>query len=159
MKKRNSAIRVTNRNSSYKIGERFLERLAQGILRSLKKLRDAEIEVVFVDDKSIRQLNKKFKKEDAVTDVLSFRIDREEFGRGKFLGEIVVSLDTAMRNSTLFGTEPEYEIVRYMIHGILHLFGYDDMTEKDRLLMWGKQETLLSDICKRENLSKVLTRR
>ena len=159
MKKRNNAVRATNRNGSYKINELFVERLASGVLKTLKKAKDAEIEIVFLDDKAIRKLNKAFKKEDAATDVLSFRIDREEFGRKKFLGEIVISLDTAQRNARLFGTAFEFEIVRYIIHGILHLFGYDDLTERDRSKMWLEQERLLSDLCIREDLSKVLTRR
>jgi probable rRNA maturation factor len=159
MKTRSNAIRVSNRNPSYKISELFLEKLAGIIMRSLKKAKDAEIEIVLLDDKGIRKLNKQFKKEDSATDVLSFRIDRDEFGRKKFLGEVVISLDTARRNSGLFGTEFEYEIVRYVIHGILHLFGYDDLTEKERTRMWQKQEKLLGELCRLENLSKVLTRR
>jgi len=159
MKMRSSAVRVTNRNASYNVNERFLERLSVDILKSLKKAKDAEVEVVFLDDKAIRKLNKQFKKEDSATDVLSFRIDRKEFGRQKFLGEVVVSLDTAVRNAKLFGTEFEYEIVRYVIHGILHLFGYDDQTEAGRFKMWHKQERLLKDLCRQEDLLKVLTRR
>ncbi len=159
MKMRSRSVRVTNRNKKHALNEAFVEKLSSEILRVLKRAKDAEIEVVFLDDKDIRKLNRQFKKEDMATDVLSFRIDREEFGREKFLGEVVISLDTAFRNSKLFGTDAEYEIIRYVIHGMLHLFGYDDQTEKDRSEMWAKQEKLLSELCKRESLSKVLTRR
>lgn len=159
MKIRSNAVRATNRNGSYRINEAFVEKLATGVLRMLKKAKDAEIEIVFLDDRAIRKLNREFKHEDSATDVLSFRIDREEFGRKKFLGEVVISLDTAARNSKLFGTAFEFEAMRYVIHGILHLFGYDDLNERDRAKMWSQQERILNDLCCREDLSKVLMRR
>jgi probable rRNA maturation factor len=96
---------------------------------------------------------------DEPTDVLSFGMDGREFMRKKVLGEIFISLDTARRNSRLFGVVFEAEIVRYVVHGILHLFGYGDGTKREKARMWHKQEGLLKELCRQGNFSKVLTRR
>jgi rRNA maturation RNase YbeY len=79
--------------------------------------------------------------------------------RKEVLGEIFISVDTARRNSRLFGVSFEDELVRCVVHGILHLFGYDDEAEGDKARMWHKQEGLLKELCRRENFSKVLMRR
>ena len=152
-------VRVTNLNKRYKVNEHLVTKIITKILKSLKKEKQIELEAVFLDDKSIRKLNKRYKEEDAPTDVLSFKIDRKEFGEKRFLGEIFISIDTARRNSKVFGTDIGEEAVLYIIHGILHLFGYDDLRARDRLCMSKKQEKILCQLRKRQNLSKVLTPR
>jgi probable rRNA maturation factor len=152
-------VKVTNLNRSFGINSRFVEGVASGVLKDLRKDRTSEIDVVFTDDAAISKLNRRYRRTDGPTDVLSFAIDGREFMRRRTLGEIFISLDTARRNAALFGVPFEDEVVRYVIHGILHLFGYDDMARADKARMWRKQEGLLKGICRREDLSKVLTRR
>ena len=158
---RNSArhIKVINCNKFYSLNVKFVESIAAKVLKSLKKDKTSEVDIVFMDDAAIKKLNKRYKNEDTPTDVLSFAIDGREFLRKQVLGEIFISLDTARRNSKLFGVVFEDEIVRYVIHGILHLFGYDDQAKAEKAKMWHKQERLLGELCKQETLSKVLTRR
>ena len=74
-------------------------------------------------------------------------------------GSIAISLDTASRNAKIFGAPLHEEGVRYVIHGILHLFGYDDDTKLHRLRMAAKEDTILRSLCAKVNLSRVLTRR
>ena len=154
-----SRIKVSNQHDKYKINEPLVKNIAAKILRVIKKEKKAEFELVFLSDRAIRKLNNEYKSEDHPTDVLSFRIDRKEFGEKRFLGEIFISIDTARRNSKVFGTDIGEEAVLYIIHGILHLFGYDDLRARDRLCMSGKQEKILCQLRKRQNLSKVLTPR
>lgn len=89
--------------------------------------RDCEVSVVFTDDSDIRALNKVFRNKDKATDVLSFplqRISRNRLPRGH-LGDLVISLPTAKRQARTFGVTVKSEVTRLLIHGLLHLIGYD----------------------------------
>lgn len=121
------------------------------MLRKVCRRRRFSLEILFVGDRDIRKLNKRFKGRGDATDVLSF-------GLGA-MGLIAISLDTASRNAKIFGTLLHEEVVRYIVHGILHLFGYDDDTRLHRLEMAGKEDIILRSLCANTNLSKVLTRR
>ena len=148
---------VVNRHKKYRVNEKLIKKIISKILKYSRKPRDTELEVVFLDDGSIRPINKAYKRRDAPTDVLSFKLDRDEFGSRKFLGEIFISIDRAKENSGKFKTDFKEEIVLYVIHGILHLFGYDDEDAKSRRRMSKKEKEILGYLCKREDLSKVLT--
>jgi probable rRNA maturation factor len=158
MRGRARHVKAVNLNRSCSINAGLVETIASIVLKDLKKDRTSEIDIVFTDDAAIKKLNRRYKDENVPTDVLSFAIDGREFMRKALLGEIFISLDTAKRNARLFDVPFEDEVVRYVVHGILHLFGYDDTTENKKARMWHKQEGLLKEICKQEDLSKVLTR-
>jgi probable rRNA maturation factor len=150
-------IKIINLNKKYKLNEARLKKIIRDVLKYLRKSGAAEFEFVFLDDRSIRRLNKKYKNTDRATDVLSFRLDRDAPGGGKFLGNIFISVDRAFANAGIFSTGPENELVLYVIHGILHLFGYDDETPVPRRRMRDKERKVLDGVCR--NLSGVLTPR
>ena len=150
------SLKIQNLNESYRLNEAFIRRIVLKILSFIKKRQDAEIEIVFLDDEAIRALNKKYRGENRPTDVLSFKMERREFSQKKFLGEVFISLDRALKNSEIFDEAFEYELTLYIVHGILHLFGYDDENERDQLRMSKRQSQVLNYLCKREHLSKVL---
>ena len=152
-------VQLKNLHNAYKIDDRLVRRIVALILKYCKKPSDVSLEIVFLTNKKIRQLNKKFKGSDRATDVLSFDLGGRMFGTGPFLGEAFISIDKAAENSKVFGTKFEEEIALYIIHAILHLFGYDDGTLKERVKMERRQKEILKFICKREDLSKVLTPR
>ncbi len=149
-------ISVVNLHKSYKVNEPLVKRIARYILAACGKPGGAELELVFLDNRQIKSLNKKFKHEDCPTDVLSFDLGG---GLDGFFGNIFISIDKALENSKIFNTAFEEEFTLYIIHGILHLAGYDDETKKEHLNMDDRQTALLRKLCKRENLSKVLTPR
>lgn len=149
-------IEVINLNKRYRINGRFIKKIASDVLKFIKKLKTADIEIVFLDDKAITAINKRYKRRRRPTDVLSFKIDRSEFAPRPFLGEILISSERAFKNAGVFGTDFEEEIALYVIHGILHLFGYNDESPKDRLLMDKKEKEALRFLCRKEDLSKVL---
>jgi probable rRNA maturation factor len=99
-----------------------------------------QINLLFVTDKKIRELNLKYLGKKSATDVLSFDISAS---RGKILADIVISADAAVRNARIFGTLPPYEMHLYAIHGLLHLLGYDDKRKKDKIKMQKREEYLL----------------
>jgi probable rRNA maturation factor len=90
---------------------------------------------------------------------LSFGIGAPAGSRGLYVGEVCVSLDEALANSRRFESGFERELVLYLIHGIMHLFGYDDRKAGERARMVKRQEEILERLCGDLDLSRVLTRR
>lgn len=78
----------------------------------------------------MRALNRQFLKKDHVTDVLSFDYSDGK-ARGTLKGEVVICAPVAERNAKSFGTTVQKELALYVIHGILHLLGYDDHRAAD----------------------------
>ncbi|HJT35218.1 MAG TPA: rRNA maturation RNase YbeY [Pirellulales bacterium] len=89
----------------------------------------AQICVAIVDDPQIHELNRRFLNHDEPTDVLSFALEQRS---GYVEGEIVVSADTAASRAGEFNWPPEDELLLYVVHGTLHLAGYDDKTPELR---------------------------
>ncbi|MFA6321329.1 MAG: rRNA maturation RNase YbeY [Candidatus Omnitrophota bacterium] len=153
-------LTILNLHRAYKINERLVKRIVTYILRRVFPGGKTELGFIFLTDRKIRTLNKKYKGEDRATDVLSFDLSvREAHSSVPLSGEIYISVDKARKNSKIFNTRFKEEFVLYVIHGILHLVGYDDESPKDRVRMEKKQEEMLKILCRKENLSKVLTRR
>jgi len=114
----------------------------------------AEISLVFKDDDGIQELNKEYRGKDMPTDVLSFAlleagedeltiIDGEE---ELLLGDIIISLETAWRQAQEYNHSLEREIAYLMVHGLLHLLGYDHMTDEDQKVMRRREEELLEAV-------------
>jgi rRNA maturation RNase YbeY len=106
----------------------FAARLARSARRLLRGLRlaDAELSLVVVSDRKMRALNRRYRGVDRPTDVLSFS-QREGAGRPPdgLLGDVVISLETVRRQAAVRGERLEREGQRLLIHGLLHLLGYD----------------------------------
>ena len=104
-----------------------VEAFVQTAMQALK-LDGEEISILFCNDEYIRQLNKAYRQIDSATDVLSFENDEEyedEEGKWKCLGDIAISLDTLPVNADYFEVDADSELKRLLVHGILHLNGYD----------------------------------
>jgi probable rRNA maturation factor len=101
----------------------------------------ANLSIAIVDDPTIHRLNRQYLKHDYPTDVLSFLLDRDERG---LEGEVIVSVDTAARRAAEFGWSTADELLLYVIHGTLHLVGYDDQTESAREKMRAAERRMLS---------------
>ncbi len=106
-----------------KVGRRKLEDKVFRILRILG-ISGAEISVLITDDEEIKELNRRYRGKDEPTDVLSFPIG-EKVGGTLILGDVVVSVDTALRQAKDTGLSLDEVLDRLLIHGILHLIGYD----------------------------------
>ncbi len=109
----------------------------------------AALTIVITDDATIQHLNHRYLGVDAPTDVLAF-----SHGEGaampdldagpRYLGDVVVSYERALAQATEYDEPPPRELSRLIIHGTLHLLGYDDQHEADREEMWEVQEQLLA---------------
>ena len=113
-----------------------------------------EVDITIVDDEEIHRLNREYRDVDRPTDVLSFALD--EGGEDEpelldaleehLLGDIIISAETAQRQGEEFGHGLTREVVYLAVHGLLHLLGYDHMTEEDKVIMRAKEEEALREI-------------
>ena len=90
---------------------------------------------LFVDDKEILEMNKKFLKHDYYTDVITFG----ELEDKKISGNIAISVERVLDNSKMYGVEFEDELKRVMVHGLLHIIGYNDKASSDKKVMCQKE--------------------
>ncbi len=118
------------------IDRHALERLAERALEVECVPKPAELSIVLADDATVHQLNLTYRNTDAPTDVLSFsQADGEQFGRPErsavHLGDIVISLDTAKRQAEEYRQTLQQEVEHLLVHGVLHLLGYDHESPED----------------------------
>jgi probable rRNA maturation factor len=113
-------------------------------LRALGRPRH-EVSVLLVGDRAIRRLHRTYLNHDRPTDVLAFP---QQGGvpapQPHLLGDVVISVETAARQAKAHGHSLDRELALLLIHGILHLVGYDDTTPAARRRMWARQARLLS---------------
>jgi probable rRNA maturation factor len=102
-----------------------------------------EIGIWLCSDDAIADLHLRYMDTAGPTDVITFPGD--ESGQGAYLGDIAVSVDTAAEQARDAGHNPEREVAFLCLHGLLHLAGYDDMTDDGRDQMIDRQEALLSE--------------
>ncbi len=123
-----------------KVSESFSEEIRctlKVMMENLGLSPDSEVSILFTDDKKMRELNKMYRSLDRTTDVLSFPQEEEEI-----LGDIVISVDAAFRQAKTYNLSFEEELFRLIIHGLLHLIGYDHKTKKQREEMRSKEQQL-----------------
>ncbi|MCX5697535.1 MAG: rRNA maturation RNase YbeY [Candidatus Omnitrophica bacterium] len=133
-------IAIKNLQSKIPINPKRIKRIILDTLSSEGVKKPASISVCFVNDKKIKELNLRFLKRSGPTDVISFDLSA---GTKEIVAEIAVSTDTAIRQSKIYHTTYTYETLLYVIHGLLHILGYDDRSARQRKLMQEKTESIL----------------
>lgn len=103
------------------------------------------LSIVIVDDKTIRKLNREYRRKDKPTDVLSFAMREGEFAElsGDLLGDVVVSIETARRQAEEKAKGIQAEVTFLVIHGILHLLGHDHQNDREERAMNRESSRLL----------------
>lgn len=133
------SIKIYYDNVNYKLREsgKVIE-IINKVIRSEKKL-TGDLNFIFIEDKTIKAINKEFLEHNYFTDVIAF-----DYKSGRIInGEVYISIDTVRKNANNYKVSLKAEVLRVMIHGILHLCGYDDKTEKERSKMKGKEDSWL----------------
>jgi probable rRNA maturation factor len=139
-----AVVAVRNRSVRKRLVQRrALERLAGRICAGEQAGRAVEISVLLCDDDLITELNRKYRRKNKPTDVLSFEQDEPAGNSARALGDIVISLETAERNCGGERAEMRREIEMLFCHGLLHLLGYDHGTAAERAEMQRKQAQYL----------------
>lgn len=116
-----------------------LVELTRFVLEHEGKPAQSEVSISFVTDDTIAALNKKYRQKDEPTDVLSFECDSsedegdfpQEEGQGFTLGDVIIAPDVAKRQTGEYGTSFEEEISLLLVHGLLHLCGYDHIEDEE----------------------------
>jgi len=138
-------IWIRNRQRHIPLNLKKIRRVAQKILADLA-LPDAELSILFVNDVQIQELNRRYLRRDKPTNVLAFPMRKGEYAtlHPHILGDLAISVETAKRQSNRFGLNPMQMVTLLMIHGILHLVGYEhEGTRKGAREMALKQKELL----------------
>lgn len=124
-----------------KINKDFFEKIAKNTFSYLNEKSNYDFDLVLIDDKEIKNLNKKYRKIDKITDVLTFNIKEENF-----LGQIFICLNQVTRQAGEVERNEKEELAEIFIHGILHLFEYSDEDEKGYDKMVFMQKEILKKI-------------
>lgn len=154
---------ITNDQKAVKIptGVRLLVRRCCNAVLTFENFGDsAEISVTFVDDEKIRELNREHRNIDSSTDVLSFPLgENGEYDRNLdtgacLLGDIVISVETAVRQAEIYGHTLQREIGFLTVHSMLHLLGYDHVNGGiEAVHMREKEEHVLTELGLKRNES------
>ncbi|MCC5889338.1 MAG: rRNA maturation RNase YbeY [Alkalibacterium sp.] len=134
----------------------WMEDLLNVAAKKLSVQANAEVSITFVSNEKIQEINKEYRDKDKVTDVISFAIeddeqelfkefDMEGITIPRDLGDIFISYDKAVEQADEFGHSVDRELGFLMVHGFLHLNGYDHMTDDDEKSMFALQEEILKE--------------
>lgn len=126
----------------------MMEIKAQDILNALG-YPDAELSISIVDDEEIKNLNRDYRGKDKATNVLSFAMNEGDFDsiNPEILGDVVISADTAKTECEEYQISFEDRLHQLLIHGILHLVGYDhERSQNDEVIMEKKSDELMASV-------------
>ncbi|MFA4854208.1 MAG: rRNA maturation RNase YbeY [Candidatus Omnitrophota bacterium] len=131
-------ITVKNLQNKLLISPVKIKKLILKVLKGEGIKESGYINICFADDPLIKKFNLKFLKTNSSTDVLAFNLNNNLENK-ILLADIMISTDTAIKNSRKFNTKPEYELMLYLTHGILHILGYDDRDKTQKKQMREKE--------------------
>ena len=130
---------------------KYLKKLKGLLLKYLPKskiglVKKTTITLLITNNAEIQKLNYKYRKINKSTDVLSFHLKKEEQIKNKYLGDIVISYEKAKKQAGEKHFPVESELLMLLIHGYLHLLGYDHMIKKDAKQMFALQNKILLEL-------------
>jgi probable rRNA maturation factor len=138
-------VLIDNRQKKYKISRTTVQQKTTDILNALD-YHDAELSILIVDDPQIAILNKKYLRRNGPTNVIAFPMRTEQFSNinPELLGDVVISIETAEKEGKSIGISMEERFTQLLVHGILHLLGYDhEKSEQEADKMEKKSEEIL----------------
>jgi len=142
-------VELTRRGAGENCPARAVKKTALEVLRLLNQDK-AELSLALVGDSEIRKLNARYRKKDDATDVLSFPAAETLPGPIPVLGDVVISVDKARAQAKERGRTLIEELTTLLIHGILHLLGYDhERSARDARVMEGLERKVYRALCER----------
>ena len=153
-----SRLSVASRQRTAKVNRRRLRQIIAALLADLE-VENAELGIHLIATPEMTRLNEKFLRHTGPTDVITFNYlvpgSQAPDPRPKIHGEIFICTDEAIRQARQYGTSWQSEIVRYLVHGILHLLGFDDSRAGARRKMKREENRRLRELSRRFPLSKL----
>jgi len=144
-------LAIANRQRTKKINTRLLKQIAGELFAELKIL-DADLGIALVSAKEMATVNWQFLQHEGATDVITFD---HESTRTKLHGELFICVDVAVTQAKEFKSSWQSELVRYFVHGVLHLLGYDDLKPELRRKMKREENRLVRLLAKRFSLAQL----
>jgi probable rRNA maturation factor len=130
--------------ANLKVDETVLEQSAFAALQYVGVQADADLSIIISDDAYLHELNLKFREVDSPTDVLAFPSGEIDIDTGrKYLGDVILSCTRAQAQAQAAGHALESELQLLVVHGVLHLLGYDHTDEESKDRMWTAQGEIL----------------
>jgi rRNA maturation RNase YbeY len=153
-----SELLLRNRQRTRRVDATLLRRVARSLLVELLGVKHYELVVHLIATPEMAQINQTFLGHEGSTDVITF--DYTEDTRTKRLhGEIFICLDDAVAQARQFHTVWQSELVRYLVHGVLHLLGYEDLKPAARRVMKREESRLLHELARRFPLRRLVKSR
>ena len=137
-------ILIHNLQNTTKINQQYVKKVVRKTLKAdnffvnSKVKKNSEMNIVFVDNKYIKKLNKKYLNRNCFTDVISFLIEERDM-----FGDVFISVERAKKQAKEQNCPLKEELTLLVVHGVLHLLGYDHMTKKENLIMRRKESNIL----------------
>jgi rRNA maturation RNase YbeY len=147
-------LRFFNRQRVVAMDRVLLRRLSRVLLEDLLGRQDYDLGAHFIGADEMARLNQNFLGHEGSTDVITFNY-QEDPGSAKICGEIFISIDDALVNARRFRVRQPLEVTRYLVHGVLHLEGFDDTRPAARRAMKRLENKLLKELSARFNLGKL----
>ncbi len=143
-------IIITDTQKKIKLNQKRIRFIAQKVLKILAQPDDTIVALSFVTRYRIKKANIKYFRKQRITDVIAlgysdFMIGNMRYG---YLGDILICPYAAKVNARRYGNSFSKELTLYLIHGLLHLLGYDDTSSKLKLKMQRKEQEILEKICR-----------
>ena len=137
-------LSVQNKQRTFKISSELMKQIAQSIIDELLQNKNHKLSIVFIGKNKMAELNKKYLKHKGPTDVLTFNYPDESPPKS----EILICPSVAYQHAKSHKVSLGCELTRYIIHGILHIEGYNDRTSEERSIMKQKENHTLNKITK-----------
>ncbi|MEI7534515.1 MAG: rRNA maturation RNase YbeY [Verrucomicrobiae bacterium] len=144
-------LAIANRQRTKKINTRLLKQIAGELFAELK-IAEADLGIALVSAKEMATVNWQFLQHEGATDVITFD---HESTRTKVHGELFICVDVAIAQAKEFKSSWQAEVVRYVVHGVLHLLGYDDLKPELRRKMKREENRLVRRLAKRFPLAQL----
>jgi probable rRNA maturation factor len=151
-------LQLRNRQRERRINTELLTRVIRALLEEELEVRSYELAVHLVAARKMAEVNEQFLRHSGSTDVITFDYREgysEDSGQADLAGEIYISVCDAAAQAVGFSTTWQEEIVRYVVHGVLHLRGYDDLAPAKRRIMKREENRLTQRLAKQFPLAKL----
>ncbi len=149
-------IAIANRQRTKKINTRQLKQIVAALLSELN-LTEAELGIALVGATEMARVNGQFLQHEGPTDVITFDHSNSECGmrNAELHGELFICVEVALAQAKQFKTSWQSEVVRYVVHGVLHLLGHDDLQAGRRRRMKREENRLVRRLARRFSLAQL----
>lgn len=147
-----TTLSIRNRQKVCPIDTKLFRQIVTGFLKSIESIDGYELGLHLVDAPEMARVNEQFLNHEGSTDVITFD-HQEDADSDRLYGELYLCLADAVKQARQFRTTWQSELTRYAVHGILHLCGYDDLTDEDRKEMKQTENRCLRKLAAEFNLA------